>query len=157
MGVGGEELVGVYENTHMHDAMMNALFGSASASAPASSSASTTTSVDASRCPRARRRVWFAKRRVRPQTESTRSIRGWCRSRRAMREMQIRDPDGLRIVIVASLPRMLTCQLVLAFVSHLVRRGGAADARDRWIGVGDSAARPSCVVCENSGVSCLRG
>jgi alkaline phosphatase len=41
MGPGGENLVGVYENTHIHDAMSDALFGptSASASAPASASA----------------------------------------------------------------------------------------------------------------------
>jgi hypothetical protein len=45
MGPGGEDLVGVYENTHIHDAMLNALFGSAAASASASASASTSGSA----------------------------------------------------------------------------------------------------------------
>ena len=39
MGPGGENLVGVYENTHIHDAMAGALLGSPTASATASSSA----------------------------------------------------------------------------------------------------------------------
>jgi alkaline phosphatase len=39
MGPGGENLVGVYENTHIHDAMTEALFGASSASASASASA----------------------------------------------------------------------------------------------------------------------
>ena len=41
MGPGGESLVGVYQNTHIHDAMADALFGPASASASATASAST--------------------------------------------------------------------------------------------------------------------
>ena len=49
MGPGSENLVGVYENTHIHDAMLTALFGTASASAcPASASASTAASASAS-------------------------------------------------------------------------------------------------------------
>jgi hypothetical protein len=40
MGPGGEALVGVYENTHIHDAMLTALFGASSASASATASAS---------------------------------------------------------------------------------------------------------------------
>ena len=52
MGPGGENLVGVYENTHIHDAMLDALFGSSvpsvSATASASGSASATTSATAS-------------------------------------------------------------------------------------------------------------
>ena len=40
MGPGGENLVGVYQNTHIHDAMASALFGSSSVPATASSSAS---------------------------------------------------------------------------------------------------------------------
>ena len=47
MGPGGENLVGVYENTHIHDAMLEALFGSL-ASASASASASTSASASAS-------------------------------------------------------------------------------------------------------------
>src|SRR3712207_3092334 len=39
IGPGGENLVGVYENTHIHDAMSDALFGPTSASASASASA----------------------------------------------------------------------------------------------------------------------
>ena len=39
MGPGGENLVGVYENTHIHDAMTEALFGASAASASASASA----------------------------------------------------------------------------------------------------------------------
>jgi alkaline phosphatase len=46
MGPGGENLVGVYENTHIHDAMLEALFGS-SVSASASASASTSPSASA--------------------------------------------------------------------------------------------------------------
>jgi alkaline phosphatase len=45
IGPGSEELVGVYENTHIHDAMVEALFGSASATASASASASATASA----------------------------------------------------------------------------------------------------------------
>jgi hypothetical protein len=30
MGPGGEDLVGVYQNTHIHDAMLRAFFGSSS-------------------------------------------------------------------------------------------------------------------------------
>jgi alkaline phosphatase len=41
MGPGGESLVGVYQNTHIHDAMADALFGPASASVSATASAST--------------------------------------------------------------------------------------------------------------------
>src|SRR5215211_292744 len=41
MGPGGQNLVGVYQNTHIHDAMADALFGPASASASATASAST--------------------------------------------------------------------------------------------------------------------
>jgi hypothetical protein len=40
MGPGSENLVGVYENTHIHDAMLTALFGASSASASATASAS---------------------------------------------------------------------------------------------------------------------
>lgn len=40
MGPGAENLVGVYENTHIHDAMLEALFGSSSASASASATSS---------------------------------------------------------------------------------------------------------------------
>jgi hypothetical protein len=40
MGPGSENLVGVYENTHIHDAMLTALVGTASASASATASAS---------------------------------------------------------------------------------------------------------------------
>ena len=91
MGPGGEGLVGVYENTHVHDAMLSALFGSSSASVSASASTSASASATAS---------------------------------------------------------------VPAAASGSA--GGAADARDGWMGVGDSAARSSCVVCWNSGVSRLR-
>jgi alkaline phosphatase len=52
MGPGGENLVGVYENTHIHDAMLEALFGSSapsvSATASTSGSASATVSATAS-------------------------------------------------------------------------------------------------------------
>jgi len=48
MGPGGENLVGVYENTHIHDAMVTALFGTASASASSTASASASTSASAS-------------------------------------------------------------------------------------------------------------
>jgi alkaline phosphatase len=50
MGPGGENLVGVYENTHIHDAMLEALFGSSppSVSASASANASATASASAS-------------------------------------------------------------------------------------------------------------
>jgi alkaline phosphatase len=40
MGPGGENLVGVYQNTHIHDAMASALFGSSSVPATASAPAS---------------------------------------------------------------------------------------------------------------------
>ena len=40
MGPGSKHLTGVYENTHIHDAMARALFGSSSASASASASSS---------------------------------------------------------------------------------------------------------------------
>ena len=40
MGPGSENLIGVYENTHIHDAMVEALFGSSSASSSASATAS---------------------------------------------------------------------------------------------------------------------
>jgi alkaline phosphatase len=40
MGPGGENLVGVYENTHIHDAMATALFGPSATSASPSASAS---------------------------------------------------------------------------------------------------------------------
>ena len=40
MGPGGENLVGVYENTHIHDAMAGALLGSPTASATASATSS---------------------------------------------------------------------------------------------------------------------
>jgi alkaline phosphatase len=50
MGPGGEGLVGVYENTHIHDAMLDALFGSSppSVSASATSTASASSSATAS-------------------------------------------------------------------------------------------------------------
>jgi alkaline phosphatase len=48
MGPGGENLVGVYENTHIHNAMISALFGSSSASVSATASASASTSASAS-------------------------------------------------------------------------------------------------------------
>lgn len=47
-GPGGENLVGVYENTHIHDAMLEALFGSSPPSVPASASASATAGASAS-------------------------------------------------------------------------------------------------------------
>ena len=48
MGPGGQNLVGVYENTHIHDAMLGALLGSSSASASATASASASASPSAS-------------------------------------------------------------------------------------------------------------
>jgi alkaline phosphatase len=49
MGPGGQNLVGVYENTHIHDAISSALFlGSSSASASATASASASASPSAS-------------------------------------------------------------------------------------------------------------
>jgi alkaline phosphatase len=48
MGPGSVNLTGVYENTHIHDAMVEALFGSSAASASASASASATASASAS-------------------------------------------------------------------------------------------------------------
>jgi alkaline phosphatase len=47
MGPGSENLAGVYENTHIHDAMLEALFGTASASASATASASASASGSA--------------------------------------------------------------------------------------------------------------
>jgi alkaline phosphatase len=46
MGPGSENLVGVYENTHIHDAMSTALFGTSSASASASASATASAKVE---------------------------------------------------------------------------------------------------------------
>jgi alkaline phosphatase len=51
MGPGSENLVGVYENTHIHDAMVEALFGSSGASASASASASATASATVKHMP----------------------------------------------------------------------------------------------------------
>ena len=51
MGPGSENLIGVYENTHIHDAMVEALFGSSSASATASASASATASAQVKHMP----------------------------------------------------------------------------------------------------------
>lgn len=51
MGPGGEHLVGVYENTHIHDAMVSALFGSSPPSATASASASATASAGVEQMP----------------------------------------------------------------------------------------------------------
>jgi alkaline phosphatase len=51
MGPGGETLVGVYENTHIHDAMLEAMFGNASSSPSASATASATVSASASAMP----------------------------------------------------------------------------------------------------------
>jgi alkaline phosphatase len=51
MGPGSENLVGVYENTHIHDAMVKALFGSSGASASASASASATASATVKHMP----------------------------------------------------------------------------------------------------------
>jgi len=48
MGPGGENLVGVYENTHIHDAMLRALFGSSAPSVSATASASGSASATAS-------------------------------------------------------------------------------------------------------------
>ena len=48
MGPGGENLVGVYENTHIHDAMLSALLGSSSASASSTASGSASASASAS-------------------------------------------------------------------------------------------------------------
>jgi alkaline phosphatase len=48
MGPGGQNLVGVYENTHIHDAMLGALLGSSPASASATASASASASTSAS-------------------------------------------------------------------------------------------------------------
>ncbi len=50
MGPGSENLIGVYENTHIHDAMVEALFGS-SASSSASASASATASAKVKHMP----------------------------------------------------------------------------------------------------------
>ena len=47
MGPGGENLVGVYENTHIHDAMLGALLGSSPASASATASGSASASASA--------------------------------------------------------------------------------------------------------------
>ena len=51
MGPGGEDLVGVYENTHIHDAMEVAFFGPSSASASATGSASASSSAGAQQMP----------------------------------------------------------------------------------------------------------
>jgi alkaline phosphatase len=51
MGPGSENLVGVYENTHIHDAMVEALFGSSAASASASASTSATASATVKHMP----------------------------------------------------------------------------------------------------------
>jgi alkaline phosphatase len=48
MGPGGQNLVGVYENTHIHDAMLGALFGTSSVSASATATASASASASAS-------------------------------------------------------------------------------------------------------------
>ena len=48
MGPGGENLVGVYENTRIHDAMLGALLGSSSASASSTASGSASASASAS-------------------------------------------------------------------------------------------------------------
>jgi hypothetical protein len=48
MGPGGKNLVGVYENTHIHDAMLGALLGSSPASATATASGSASASASAS-------------------------------------------------------------------------------------------------------------
>jgi alkaline phosphatase len=48
MGPGGDSLVGVYENTHVHDAMLEALFGSSPPSVSATASASATSTASAS-------------------------------------------------------------------------------------------------------------
>ena len=47
MGPGSENLTGVYENTHIHDAMVAALFGPSTSSASASASTSATASATA--------------------------------------------------------------------------------------------------------------
>ena len=51
MGPGSENLVGVYENTHIHDAMVQALFGPSAASASASASSSATASATVKHMP----------------------------------------------------------------------------------------------------------
>jgi alkaline phosphatase len=51
MGPGSENLIGVYENTHIHDAMVEALFGSSSASSSPSASASATASAKVKHMP----------------------------------------------------------------------------------------------------------
>ena len=51
MGPGSSNLVGVYENTHIHDAMVEALFGSASASASSSASPTATASASVKHMP----------------------------------------------------------------------------------------------------------
>jgi alkaline phosphatase len=48
MGPGSENLAGVYENTHIHDAMVEALFGTSAASASSTASASASASATAS-------------------------------------------------------------------------------------------------------------
>ena len=48
MGPGGENLVGVYENTHIHDSMLGTLLGSSPASASATASGSASASASAS-------------------------------------------------------------------------------------------------------------
>jgi alkaline phosphatase len=51
MGPGSENLIGVYENTHIHDAMVEALFGSTSATASSTASASATASATVKHMP----------------------------------------------------------------------------------------------------------
>jgi alkaline phosphatase len=51
MGPGSENLVGVYENTHIHDAMVQALFGPSAASVSASASSSATASATVKHMP----------------------------------------------------------------------------------------------------------
>ena len=51
MGPGGDGLVGVYQNTHIHDAMIGALFGSSPPSVSASASASASATPESSQVP----------------------------------------------------------------------------------------------------------
>jgi alkaline phosphatase len=51
MGPGSVNLTGVYENTHIHDAMVEALFGSSAASASASATASVSASASVGHMP----------------------------------------------------------------------------------------------------------
>ena len=45
MGPGAENLTGVYENTHIHDAMLEAMLGTSTPSASASASATSSASA----------------------------------------------------------------------------------------------------------------